>query len=59
MVSTQIKKITPTSGVKLQVIKETKTICPECLKVLDAIILEEDNKVYIEKDCPEHGKQPE
>ncbi|MCZ2809440.1 MAG: radical SAM protein [Candidatus Bathyarchaeota archaeon] len=40
----------------MQVIKETKTICPECLKVLDATIFEEDNKVYIEKECQEHGK---
>jgi uncharacterized radical SAM superfamily Fe-S cluster-containing enzyme len=56
MLSSQLKNITPTSGVKLQVIKETKSLCPECLKVLDATILEEDNKVYIEKECPEHGK---
>ncbi|MQY61894.1 hypothetical protein GH146_01235 [archaeon] len=43
----------------MQVIKETKTICPECLKVLDATIFEEDNKVYIEKECTEHGKYRE
>jgi uncharacterized radical SAM superfamily Fe-S cluster-containing enzyme len=55
-VSGQLKNITPISGVKLQVIKETKTICPECLQVLEAIIFEEDNQVYIEKECPEHGK---
>jgi uncharacterized radical SAM superfamily Fe-S cluster-containing enzyme len=40
----------------LQVIKQTKTICPECLVVLDANIFEKDNKVYIEKTCPNHGK---
>jgi len=56
MLSSQLKNITPTSGVKLQVIKQTKTLCPECLQVLDATIFEEDNKVYIEKECPEHGK---
>ncbi len=39
----------------MQVIKETRTICPECFKVLDATIFEKDNKVYIEKECPEHG----
>lgn len=39
----------------LQVIKETKSICPECLKVLDATIFEENGKVYIKKTCPEHG----
>jgi len=36
-------------------IKQTKSICPECLRVLDATIFEEDNKVYIKKECPEHG----
>ncbi|MDH5795414.1 MAG: radical SAM protein, partial [Candidatus Bathyarchaeota archaeon] len=36
-------------------IKETKSLCPECLKVLDATLFEEDNTVYIKKECPEHG----
>ena len=40
----------------MQVVKETRSICPECFKVLDATIFEEDNKVYIKKECPEHGK---
>jgi uncharacterized radical SAM superfamily Fe-S cluster-containing enzyme len=39
----------------VQFIKETKSLCPECLKVLDATIFEEDGKVYIKKECPEHG----
>jgi uncharacterized radical SAM superfamily Fe-S cluster-containing enzyme len=57
MLSSHIKNVTPNSGVKLMnVIKETKSLCPECLQVLPATILEEDNKVYIEKTCPEHGK---
>ncbi|MFZ7138358.1 MAG: tetraether lipid synthase Tes [archaeon] len=40
----------------MQVIKQTKSLCPECLKVLEATIYEDDNKVYIEKTCDEHGK---
>ncbi len=40
----------------LQVIKQTKSICPECFKVLDATIYEDNNKVYMKKECPEHGK---
>jgi uncharacterized radical SAM superfamily Fe-S cluster-containing enzyme len=39
----------------MQIIKETKSLCPECLKVLDATIFEDGNKVYIKKECPEHG----
>lgn len=36
-------------------IKRTKSICPECLRVLDAVVFEESNIVYIKKECPEHG----
>ena len=39
----------------MQVIKSTRSICPECLKTLDATIFEEDGKVFIKKECPEHG----
>ncbi|MBK5133116.1 radical SAM protein, partial [Candidatus Bathyarchaeota archaeon] len=36
-------------------IKTTQSICPECLRTLDATIFEKDNKVYIKKQCPKHG----
>jgi uncharacterized radical SAM superfamily Fe-S cluster-containing enzyme len=36
-------------------IKNTKSICPECLRALDALIFEDGGKVFIKKDCPEHG----
>ncbi len=36
-------------------IKNTKSICPECLKALEAEIYEEEGKVFIKKECPEHG----
>ena len=39
----------------MNVIKNTKSICPECLKVLDATIFEDGGKVYIKKECPAHG----
>jgi uncharacterized radical SAM superfamily Fe-S cluster-containing enzyme len=39
----------------MNTIKNTKSICPECLKVLDATIFEDAGKVYIKKECPEHG----
>ena len=34
---------------------DTKSLCPECLEILDAKVYSEDNKIYIEKTCPEHG----
>ncbi|MDD4325739.1 MAG: radical SAM protein [Candidatus Bathyarchaeota archaeon] len=36
-------------------IKTTKSLCPECLKAIDATIYEDDGKVFIKKTCPEHG----
>jgi hypothetical protein len=39
----------------MHVIKSTRSICPECLKALEATIYEEDGKVFIKKTCPDHG----
>ena len=33
----------------------TVSLCPECLKRIDAKIVFEDGKVYMLKTCPEHG----
>jgi len=40
----------------MNIIKETQSLCPECLKFLPATIFEENNKVWIKKECPEHGE---
>ena len=40
-------------------IKTTKSICPECLKAIDATIYEDEGKVFIKKTCPEHGSVQE
>jgi len=42
--------------INMNVIKETQSLCPECLKFLSATIFEENNKVWIKKECPEHGE---
>lgn len=34
----------------------TRSICPECRRVVDAKILLRNNKVYMRKRCPEHGE---
>lgn len=34
----------------------TRSICPECRRVIDAHILLRDNKVYMRKRCPDHGQ---
>jgi 7,8-dihydro-6-hydroxymethylpterin dimethyltransferase len=33
----------------------TRSICPECRRVIDAKILIRGNKVYMRKRCPDHG----
>lgn len=40
----------------MQEIKQTESLCPECLTVLTATIYKENGKVYIKKNCPEHGE---
>jgi len=40
----------------IKVLKKTKSICPICLIETDAKIIEKNNKVYMVKECTEHGK---
>jgi len=40
---------------KSQFLKRTKSIFPECYSILDAQIFKENNQVWIEKTCKEHG----
>ncbi len=40
----------------VNVIRKTASLCPECLKLLQAEIFERGGKVWIRKECPEHGK---
>jgi uncharacterized radical SAM superfamily Fe-S cluster-containing enzyme len=35
--------------------KMTMSTCPECLKVISAQVVFQDNKVYFLKHCPQHG----
>ncbi|HEY78094.1 MAG TPA: radical SAM protein [Dehalococcoidia bacterium] len=35
---------------------ETESLCPECLKRIPATKVADDGKVYLEKTCPEHGE---
>ncbi|HPT73944.1 MAG TPA: radical SAM protein, partial [Methanomassiliicoccaceae archaeon] len=38
-----------------ELIGETESLCPECLKVIPAKKIAENDNVYLEKTCPEHG----
>jgi len=43
------------SSLNMSLPKTTKSLCPECKKVIDAKIFEKDGKVMMGKECPEHG----
>jgi len=36
-------------------IKKTKSLCPECFKPIKAEVYDKGGKIWIKKDCPEHG----
>ncbi len=33
----------------------TKSLCPECRRLVDAKIVTKNNRIYFRKQCPEHG----
>ena len=37
-------------------IKKTTSLCPICLKPLEAEVYEKDGAIWIKKECPEHGE---
>ncbi|MEM2137364.1 MAG: radical SAM protein [Candidatus Methanomethylicia archaeon] len=40
----------------MKVLRKTQSLCPECLRVLDAeVYIDDDNLIKIQKTCPEHG----
>ncbi|MFC1869750.1 radical SAM (seleno)protein TrsS [Chloroflexota bacterium] len=39
-----------------QLLAETESLCPVCLKKIPARKIEDNGKVYLEKSCPEHGE---
>jgi uncharacterized radical SAM superfamily Fe-S cluster-containing enzyme len=47
---------TPIQPLKKGLPKTTQSLCPECTRLIDATIFEEDGKVVMEKRCPEHGE---
>ncbi|MEM2016259.1 MAG: radical SAM protein [Nitrososphaerota archaeon] len=49
------QSINEVSEVK-QVLKTTLSVCPECSLVIPAEVVERDNKIFLEKECPTHGK---
>jgi len=40
---------------QLELPKTVQSMCPECDSFISATILEKDNKIWMEKECPKHG----
>ncbi len=41
---------------KRKLVTKTRSICPECNRILPADVVEEDGKIKIYKTCPKHGE---
>ena len=39
-----------------RLVRHTESICPYCQRLLPAVIVEREDKLYIRKECPEHGE---
>ena len=56
---TKVRSLPPSSDLKKDAdyvfYELTRSICPECRRVIDAQILIRDNKVFMRKRCPSHG----
>lgn len=39
-----------------RILSKTESLCPVCLKKINAIICTKDNETYLEKSCSEHGR---
>ncbi len=44
------------SGSEGKTITKTSSVCPECNVIIGAEVFERDGKVFIRKECPEHGE---
>ncbi len=40
---------------ELKLIRETRSICPDCNRIIPAQVVEKEDKIWLEKKCPEHG----
>jgi pyruvate-formate lyase-activating enzyme len=36
--------------------RETKSICPVCLELLDAFVVQKSGRIFLSKTCPQHGQ---
>lgn len=39
----------------MDIIRKTKSVCPTCLILLDAVVIEREGSIFLSKSCPQHG----
>lgn len=39
----------------MEILRKTRSVCPECLRVVEASLVAEADGVHLTKECPEHG----
>lgn len=56
---TRLSYSVPSSGRPVEnaeLIGQTKSVCPGCLSVIDAMIVKKNGRVLLVKSCPQHGE---
>lgn len=51
--------LTPTLRGREKLVRKTLSLCPECYRILPAVIFEREGKIWIRRICPEHGEVEE
>lgn len=46
----------PTPAPDEKVVKYTLSVCPTCYRLIPALVYEKEDKIWIRKNCPEHGE---
>uniref|UniRef100_A0A7J3ZLQ8 Radical SAM protein n=1 Tax=Fervidicoccus fontis TaxID=683846 RepID=A0A7J3ZLQ8_9CREN len=51
----KVGEVIPSVGENETLVRMTTSLCPYCQRLLPAIVVEREDKLYIRKECPEHG----
>ncbi len=46
----------PPIGSQEKLVRYTSSLCPNCFRILPAVIVERENALFIKRICPEHGE---
>ncbi len=55
MESIQVWKSKSIKGLLMSFIRNTKSVCPQCLSTIEASLSQQGSEIIMKKSCPEHG----